>query len=113
MENRESIMQAIIFKEANWKRIAAMEQIRKGLNHFCVRQIMEASPSVFLPLMCYDDKLLTLDSMLKRFSFDDASTQKNINTYHSFIYFIKNLDVNRMKKLCNVLYCIFHLVIKI
>jgi len=93
-------MQGIIFNNVLGKRIPALDQIRKGLNLYGVRELLENNPSIFRSLFCYDATNLNAESILHRVEFVSDAVEKNKKTHTYFMNFIKCASQSILERFC-------------
>eukprot|EP00794_Sanderia_malayensis_P002230 gene2230-2539_t len=78
MSTRDTIIQGLVFHDVIGKRVAAFDQLRKGLKLLEVFEVMRENSSLFEPLFVYRDDQLTSALLIEKLRFQDVSEESQV-----------------------------------
>eukprot|EP00794_Sanderia_malayensis_P004248 gene4248-4813_t len=89
-------MQSLIYHDVIGKRVAALEQMRKGLKMLGVLQVVQSNPQIFEPLFVFREKQITADTLQEKLSFPNLNTDYQ-DAYNHFIRYLKNASSKELE----------------
>ena len=90
-------MQSVILHDVIGKRVAALQQIRKGLNILGFLDVLTENPQLFEVFFIHDEKALSSDLLIEKLKFDE-SKELNKGTHNFLIKFLLESCCDNLEK---------------
>ena len=97
MNNRDLIIQSIIYHDVIGKRVPSLQQLRNGLKMLGVLELIINNPDIFEPLFVYREGHLNATSLKEKLEFDERNKMDNEDTHKFLMRYLEEATVDSLE----------------